>query len=342
MRIALIGAAGALGQEILVSLAENARTLGLDRSPPLLFDVGENVGESAEWIDGDDLEIEELSTDNLRGLEAALLAVPEKSVPAVLEKLRPLGILAIDASRSHRNNAPLFVAGLKSSPSAEKNVIALPSAEALMLARVLAPLSSVGIERLRVEVQRPASAAGHLGISELAESSARLLSGLEPDKPLLIHRLAFNQIPQTGAFSGADTEAERDLESELSLLLGQGGEGGLARATLKIATTFSWAPWFHGTFASLSLGFSQALSPEQARALLGKVPGVKVLDEPESSIYPMPSLAVGDEAVLVGRVREEPTEVHGLRLILTLDNLRASADNAVAALSAWAKEKELH
>lgn len=336
MRIGVIGATGALGREIVAALAESADEPELSRNPPVLFATAKSVGETFPWVADEELVVEELNAENLRGLEVALVAVPEGASADVHKLLRPLGIVAIDASRAHRRTAPLFGEGLAAQRLGDATVVALPGAESLMVARTLAPLAEFEPLSVRAEVLRAASGAGSLGVQELAESTTRLLNGQEPEAPGFPHRLAFNVIPQAGAFAEAATEAENDFDAELARLLDRDG------TSLRSAATVSWAPWFYGHFATVTVSFAQAVSVDAVRDRLRSVPGVKVLDDTASGIYPMPSLATGDEAALVGRLRSDPLDEKGIRFVVAMDNVRASALNAVAALRAVARARGAH
>lgn len=336
MRIGVIGATGALGREIVAALAESADELNLLRNPPLLFATTRSVGETFPWVGDEELEIEELTADNVRGLEAAVVAVPEKASAEVLSILRPLGIVAVDTSRAHRATAPLFGEGISAPRLANESVVALPSAEALMVARALRPLASQGIRGVRAEVLLAASGAGHLGVQELAESTASLLNGQEPKAPGFPHRLAFNLVPQAGSFDDGTTQSENDLSLEVSTLLGKEGR------SIPFASTVSWGPWFYGYFATVTVSFENPMSVDQARELLREGDGVKLLDDPGEGVYPMPSLATGDEAVLVGRVRTDPLEANGLRFAVSMDNVRGSAMNAIAAVRALSRARNAH
>lgn len=331
MKVAIIGATGALGQELVGALGEAAGE-ALELAPPLLFASKRSVGEVFPWLEEEELVVEEYGPDELRGLDAALVAVPEAEAAKIVPRLRELGVLAIDASRAHRRSAPLFFAdGVTSVAGA--SVVALPSAEALAVARILVPLAEHGPAWVRATVLRSASGAGKAGITELAESTGKLLNGQEPEVPLLGHRVAFNLIPQAGPFSEGTAEGEADFADELPRLVGDG---------LRAAATTAWAPWFYGHFLTLTIGFRKAPSLDVLRAALSGAPGVKVVDTPAEAIYPMPALATGDEAVLVGRLRADPLEPQAISCVLAVDNVRITAVQAIAALGSALRARRAH
>lgn len=323
MRIAIFGATGALGREVVAALADASDDPAL-REPPLLFAGARSAGETLPWRDADeDLPVESFTDDAVRGVGLALLALPPDAARSLAPRLRALGVRVLDASRAHRGEAPLW------SPAASSRgpFVALPGPEAVCLARALVPFTAEHPVRLRVVALRAASRAGNAGVAELGESTARLLNGQEPEPGRFPHRLAFNLVPQAGAFAGSDTQDELDFASDLAALLPH---------RVRAATTIAWGPWFFGDAMFVSAAFESPLEPASARARLAGVAGVKLVDRPEETVYPLPSLAAGDEAVLVGRLRADAAEPGALSFLLAFDAIRVAAAQAVRALRALA------
>jgi aspartate-semialdehyde dehydrogenase len=336
VRIAVIGATGVVGQEIVSELQQLAQSDDAPFDLPELFASAASAGEAVPWVEDEELVVEKYEADAVRGVEAAIVAVPAEASGVIVTRLRQVGATAIDLSRTHRDQAPLYFDGALAPAGASlgsSTLITLPSAEALQLARVVKALQSLGPKWARVTVLRAASGAGQAGVKELAESTGRLLNGQEPENPMLGHRLAFNAIPQVGAFSGATSVAEADLQREAQLLIGAG---------FGVACTEVWTPWFFGHAQVVSLAFASPVKIEEVRSLLSAAPNVKVIDDPEQQIFPMPSLTTGDEAVLVGRIRPDPLENHVIQFFSTMDNARASAAHAVKALQDVARAKGAH
>lgn len=336
MRIAIVGAAGVLGREIVAALSGDTelRDATIGNDPPLLLGTSHTAGETFQWADDEELAVEAWTPDIVRGLEVALIAAPAAVTTPILARLRELGITTIDCSRASRLESPLFFdeapkpVRLTGAP-----VIALPSSESLALARLLTPLLPLKPKSVRVTILKASSGAGQAGVADVAEATGRLLNGQEPETPLLPHRLAFNVVPQSGPFTGSETEAEIELARDLPRLLGQ---------SIGIASTVGWGAWFFGDFLSIDLQFEQPVTPEQARQLLAGRPHLKVLDDPKEAIYPMPSLATGDDSLLVGRIRADPLDRAGLRLVAAQDGARSAAAHAVAALQAVARARTAH
>lgn len=332
MQIAVVGATGALGQEVLGALAEeaNAPEWGGALEPPLVFASKASAGQAVPWGEDEELEVEVLGANNVQGISLAILATPEAASRDAAALLRARGVALVDASRAHRGQAPLWLAGTL---PAESTLVSLPSAEGLMLGRTLAALSSLRPKWVRATVLKAASGAGEGGVVELAESTAKLLNGLEPDAPKLGHRLAFNVIPQAGAFTHGVSADEGALEQELRAYAGDG---------LGASTTIAFGPWFYGHFADVTMGLGERSSVEAVRQLFAKARGVKLLDDTQENVYPMPSLATGDESVLVGRLRPDPIDPTAFRFVLAMDNVRAVAVQGVEALKRLAALRQAH
>ena len=336
MKVGIIGATGVLGREIVSAFSDSGdiRDEFLGNDPPLLLSSGQSAGETFQWLDDEELVVEVYSPDVVRGLDVALLAVPAPAVPAIAARLRELGITAVDASRTYRATAPLFFdeaprpANLTGAP-----LVALPSAESLALARILVALEAFEPLSVRATILKAASGAGQAGVTDLAEGTGRLLNGQEPENPVHGHRLAFNLIPQAGAFVGADAEAELELARDLTKLLGR---------PIGSAATVAWAPWFFGDFLSITLRFSALVDLASVRGRLSDRAHLKLVDDPASTVYPMPALATGDDAVLVGRLRADPLDSHAIQLVAVMDGARASAAHAVEAFCAVSRARHAH
>lgn len=334
VRIALAGATGLVGQEILNVLAEVAREGTVEIAPPILFATARAAGETLPWIEEDEeLVVEPFSAETARGVQFAITAVPAAASATLAPEMRKLGIPTVDLSRQHRATAPLYIDARPTSLQGA-TVVALPSPEAALTVRLIEALRELQPIRVGGTYLRPASAAGQAGVGDLAEATGRLLNGQEPEAPALGHRLAFNVVPQAGAFTGADAEAELDLSDEVRKLCGD--------AAPAISSTVAFAPWFHGHFASLELQFARPVKADAVRAALEKASRVKVIDDPAAAVYPMPLLATGDDAVQVGRLRVDAADPTRLRLVAAMDGVRSTAVLAVDALLALVRSAQSH
>jgi aspartate-semialdehyde dehydrogenase len=246
--------------------------------------------------------------------------------------------VAVDDSPAFRDapDVPLVVPEVNAAALAgfrARGIVASPLASAIGLAVALAPLrAAAGLRRVVVATYQSVSGLGQGGIEELEREARDLLNLREPDPAARFpHRIAFNVIPQVGAL-GEDgvSEDEAGLARELRRVLGDEG--------LRVAATAVRVPVFFGHSLAVNVETGRKLGAAEARELLRKAPGVKVVDDPAARVYPMPMLVANEDAVLVGRVREDASVENGLALFLSLENTRkGAATNAVQIAVALAE-----
>jgi aspartate-semialdehyde dehydrogenase len=223
---------------------------------------------------------------------------------------------------------PLVVSEVNPQALAEwrtRGIVASPGAAAVGLATLLGPIAkAAGLRRVHAVALESASGAGVLGLRQLEREAQDLMNGIEPEPVgATIHRLAFNVVPQVGTpLESGITEEERDTVAELRRLLGTPG--------LQASLVAVRVPVFYGHCLSVNIATERKLAPGEVRELLRGAPGVKVVDALSDGVYPMPMLAVADDSLFAGRIREDATQENGLELFAALDNLhRGAAANAV-------------
>jgi aspartate-semialdehyde dehydrogenase len=261
----------------------------------------------------------------------AILAAGAEASREWAPRARAAGCLVVDDSSAFRQEAgvPLVVPELNGAALDGGAALASsPTSMAIALALTLEPLrAAAGLSAAVVSTYQAASGAGHRGVEQLQREAADLMNGREPGEPGRIrHRLAFNLVPQVGPV-GADGVAEEEarVARETRRLLGLPG--------LAISVTAVCVPVFYGHAAAVHVGLERPLTPDAAREALRRSPSVKVIDRPDEGVYPMPMLAVNDDAVLVGRVREAPGLPHGLACFLAVDNLRKGGPTNLVQLA---------
>ncbi len=311
--VAILGPTTIVGRELVPVLHERGFPLAELR----LLGQGEEVGETVEHED-EPLRVAELSRESLAGVDV-IFVPPNVDVPAeLLDAAAKAGALRIDATGRSAAEAKVIFPGINDEELEELEVVrgaavAIASASAAQLAAVLLPLEAkAGIARVDVVSLEAVSGFGVPGMEELSMQTVALLSGREPDRAIFPHRIAFNVVPQIGAFEASgETTRERRIAFEVGKLLG--------REAPALSITCALAPIFYGTSQFVTVATERPLAVAAAREALAGGEGVKVLDEPREGVYPMPTLAVGDEALHVGRLRETKA---GLSLLSVADNLR--------------------
>ena len=312
LTFAILGPTTVVGRELVPVLHESDLPIAGIR----LLGQEEEIGETVEHEE-ETYKVAELKRDAFAGVDVVFVPPNADVPPKMREAARKAGALVIDAS-GQIGDAPLVFPGINDEELDELEeirgaTVALASATAAQLAAVLLPLEAkAGVRRVDVVSLEAVSGFGVPGMEELSMQTVSLLNGREPDRNIFPHRIAFNLVPQLGAFeAGGETVRERRIAKELGRLLG--------RELPELSITCALVPVFYGTSQFITLATERPLDAAGAREALSGGEGVKLLDDPKEGVYPMPTLAVGDEALHVGRIRGTGA---GLALLSVADNLR--------------------
>jgi aspartate-semialdehyde dehydrogenase len=322
IKVGVAGATGAVGLEML-------RVLG-DRSFPvdLLLPMASGRVESRGVRFADrELPVVELSEHNLEGLDVVLFATG----PAVSREFAPMaaaaGAVAIDNSRAFRMepDVPLVVPEVNPDAAlANRGLIANPNCSTIQMVLALKPLhDAAGVRRVVVSTYQSVSGTGLTAIDELREQSRAVLEGEPTVSEVYPTQIAFNCLPAIDDF-----DDEGNTREETKMILETRKIMGLPE--LPIAATCVRVPALRSHAMAVAVETERDIDPDRARAVLAAFPGVRVLDDPETGVYPTQLDATGNDDVWVGRVRRDPSLEHGLWLWVVTDNLRkGAATNAV-------------
>ena len=326
-KVAIAGATGAVGREMIKVLEE--REFPVAELVPLASERSE--GQHLEFM-GDELVVRRLKPDSFAGVDIALFSPGATVSREFAPHAARAGAVVIDNSSAFRMepDCPLVVPEVNPRDVEQalkpggRRVIANPNCSTIQLVMVLKPLhDEAGLEKVIVSTYQSVSGAGQKGIDEL-ETQSRALFGMDEIQPQKFpHRIAFNLLPEIGK-PGANgyTEEEMKMVNETRKIMGLPG--------LAVAATCVRVPVFYCHSEAAHLFFQNPIAPERARSILRKAPGVKVVDDLEKHIYPMPLLGAGNDDTLVGRIRTDLTAPNGLALFVVSDNLRkGAATNAV-------------
>jgi aspartate-semialdehyde dehydrogenase len=324
MRVAVVGATGAVGSTILGVLRE--RAFAADEVVP--FASERSAGRRIDWGDRT-LEVRALSDDAIRGFDLALFSAGGQRSAEWAPRFAEAGAVVIDNSSHWRmhEDVPLVVSEVN--PDAlerHRGIVANPNCSTMQMVVALKPiLDGAGIERVVVSTYQSVSGTGQRAVEELHDQTQAILDAKELADPTVYpHQIAFNVLPQVEKFKDGDdyTTEERKMMAETRKILG--------REDIGISATCVRVPVYTGHSESVNVQTRDPLSPEECRDLLAAAPGVVVVDDPASAVYPLAIDAAGRDEVLVGRIRRDPSHERCLNMWVVGDNLRkGAATNAV-------------
>lgn len=321
--IAIVGATGTVGQELLQILAERdfpvgeLKLLASSRSAGTKITFKEKVYEVAE-----------AGSDSFAGIDIALFAGGSISKTLAPEAVKA-GAVVIDNSSTFRMSAgvPLVVPEVNAEElKHHQGIIANPNCSTIIMVMALQPLLQLAaIKRVVVSTYQAVSGAGKEAMAELQSQCEAIMQGEEPEAKVLPvakldkhYQIAFNLIPQIDVFCPDDyTKEEHKMIDETRKIL--------ALDDLKITATTVRVPVWRSHAESLNVEFETEVTAQEAKEALEKFPGVTLLDNPGEMLYPMPLDTAGKDDVYVGRVRCDDSVEHGLNLWLSGDQIRKGA-----------------
>ncbi len=276
---------------------------------------------------GKSIPVEELREDSFKGVDVALFSAGS----GVSKKFGPLavsaGCVVIDNSSAFRMdaNVPLVVPEVNGDAiRGGPGIIANPNCSTIQMVVALKPIhDAAGIRRIVVTTFQAVSGTGKRAIEELRHQVSEVLQGKPATREVYPHQIAFNCLPHIGAFlDNGFTEEEMKMVHETQKIFSDPG--------LRVCATTVRVPVYHGHSESVNVETQRPLSAEEARELLSRAEGVKVMDDPLQFQYPMPLDAEGKDDTLVGRIRQDPSVENGLAMWVVADNIRkGAASNAV-------------
>lgn len=315
--VAIAGATGAVGREMIEILDERA------------FPVSELVLLASERSEGERLEFQEkkwtvkrLTKDAFAGVDIALFSAGGRRslefAPAAVRS----GAVVIDTSGAFRMDpkVPLVVPEVNPHAIAKHGgIIANPNCSTIAMVMALKPLHDAAvIKRIVVTTFQSVSGTGKKGMDELAGQTVALLNFKDVEKEVYPHQVAFNCIPHIDSFlESGYTGEELNMVNETRKILEDD--------SIRITATAVRVPVFRCHAEAVNIETGKHLSPNEARALLAKAPGVIVYDNPAKDLYPLQIDVAGKDEVYVGRVRQDDTVPNGLNLWVVSDNLRKGA-----------------
>ncbi|OGS55748.1 MAG: aspartate-semialdehyde dehydrogenase [Erythrobacter sp. RIFCSPHIGHO2_12_FULL_63_10] len=319
-RVAVVGATGNVGREMMQVLAE--RAFPVDEVAAVASP--RSTGTEVEFGDtGRMLKCRNIEHFDFAGWDIALFSAGGGPAKEYAPKAAAAGCVVIDNSSYWRMDpdVPLIVPEVNPDAIAgyvKKNIIANPNCSTAQLVVALKPLHDAAtIKRVVVSTYQSVSGAGKAGMDELFEQSRAIFVG-DPVLPSkFTKQIAFNVIPHIDSFlDDGSTKEEWKMVVETKKILDP---------AIKLNATCVRVPVFVGHSEAVNIEFENELSADQAMEILREAPGVMLIDKREDGGYVTPVECVGDGATYISRVREDPTVEHGITLWCVSDNLRKGA-----------------
>lgn len=317
--VAIVGATGAVGEEMMSILRE--RNFPVNELRLLASERSE--GKEVEY-NGNTIKIKKLDENSFGGIDIALFSAggsrSKEFAPAAVDA----GAVVVDNSSAFRmeEDVPLVVPEIN--PHAvgdykKRGIIANPNCTTAVTIMALKPLHDLGrIKRVVASSYQAVSGAGAQAIEELRTQTLAWADSEEIKARTFPHQIAFNLIPHIDSFlENGYTKEEMKLHNETRKILEDD--------SIAVTATTVRVPVFRAHSVSVNIETEKRITIREAREALGKFPGVKVVDEPQSLKYPMPIDAAGRDECLVGRIREDYTVPAGLSFWVVGDQLRKGA-----------------
>ena len=317
LHVAVLGASGAVGQELLLLLAERrfpVARLTLLASP-------RSAGQQVEW-NGQTLTIEPVTAEAFTGVDVVLASAGGSVSKQWAPVAAAAGAVVIDNSSAFRmdGEVPLVVPEVNPHAAFHHNgVIANPNCTTILMTLALAPLAARrSLRRVVVSTYQSASGAGARAMDELAQLSRTVLDGGMPQSSVLPHSLAFNLFLHNSPLQdNGYCEEELKMLNETRKIMGL--------PDLRVSATCVRVPVLRAHSEAINIEFNEPFPVEEARALLSKAPGVELIEDFNANRFPMPTDVTGRDAVAVGRIRQDLSEPNALELWLCGDQIRKGA-----------------
>jgi len=316
--VAIVGATGMVGQEFIKILEERKfplnglRLLASDRS------VGRKV-----YFGGEELQVGETTNKSFKEVEIAFFSAGTDVSLSFAPVAAKSGAVVIDNSAAFRMdpNVPLVVPevnpdDLRSVPT---GIVANPNCSTIQMVVALYPLHKINpIKRIIVDTYQSVSGTGAAAVEELTTGSKLVLEGKNPIPHVYPHQIAFNILPHIDVFlDNGYSKEEWKMVTETRKIMHE--------PNIAISATAVRVPVFVSHSEAIHVEFARKITPDEVREILATAPGVKVLDDPEVSMYPLPWSVAGQDDVFVGRVREDVSCANGIAMWVVADNIRKGA-----------------
>ena len=318
MKVAIVGASGAVGQEFLRILEE--RHFPIDEL--VLFGSQRSAGRKYPFR-GKEVEVKLLQhNDDFKGVDIAFTSAGGSTSQEFAETITKHGAVMIDNSSAFRmcDDVPLVVPECNAEDALvrPRNIIANPNCTTIMMVVCLKPLEQLShIRRIRVASYQSASGAGAAAMAELEQQYRELINGQPVTVSKFPHQLAYNVIPQIDVFQpNGYTKEEMKMFNETQKIMHSDVRCSAMCVRVSSLRSHSESVWIET---------ERKITVEEARQAFANAPGIILKDDPSQLVYPMPLETAGHDEVYVGRIREDLAFENGLTFWLSGDQIRKGA-----------------
>ncbi len=318
MKVAIVGASGAVGQEFLRVLEE--RNFPVDEL--VLFGSPRSAGTKYTFC-GKEYEVKLLQhNDDFKGVDIAFTSAGAGTSKEYAETITKYGAVMIDNSSAFRmdSDVPLVVPEVNAADALERprGIIANPNCTTIQMVVALKAIENLShIKRVHVATYQAASGAGAAAMQELHEQYRQVLAGEPVKVEKFAYQLAYNLIPQIDVFTdNGYTKEEMKMFNETRKIM---------HSDIKTSATCVRVPALRSHSESIWVETERPISVEEAREAFAKGEGLVLMDEPENKVYPMPLFLAGKDPVYVGRIRKDLTDENGLTFWIVGDQIKKGA-----------------
>ena len=318
MVIAIVGASGAVGQELLAVLAQRQFPISELR----LFGSERSAGTTYEFC-GKKYEVQLLQHDDaFKGVDIAFVSAGAGVSRAYAEDITRFGAIMIDNSSAFRmeDDVPLVVPEVNAADALNRprNIIANPNCTTIQMVVALQAIERLThIKRVHVATYQAASGAGAQAMKELENQYRQVLEGKEVTVNKFAYQLAYNLIPHIDVFTdNGYTKEEMKMYNETRKIM---------HSDVKVSATCVRVPSLRAHSESIWVETERPVSVEEAKAAFEAAQGCVLMDDPENKIYPMPLFLSGKDEVFIGRIRKDLSDECGLSFWCVSDQIRKGA-----------------
>jgi aspartate-semialdehyde dehydrogenase len=315
--LAVVGATGVVGAEFLKIAAERRfpvkglKLLATERSAGKRIPFGEG-----------EITVEATTPQSFAGADFVFISASGAASREYAPMARDAGAIVIDDSSVWRQepDVPLVVPEINGADVEwHKGILAIPNCSTTPLVMCLWPLHQLNrVTRVIADTYQSVSGTGTAAVAELAAQSRAWAEGRELVPHAYPHQIAFNLLPHVDSFLDSGyTKEEWKMTAETRKIMHE--------PDLALSATCVRVPVFVSHSVAAHVEFERPMSAEEVRDVLREAPGVVVQDEPAVDLYPMPRAAAGQDAVYVGRIRQDMSNPNGIAMFISCDNLRKGA-----------------